>query len=154
MKKKISVHTLNNGFELIISGKKTHSYMYYDTASLIEGIMVHVGLQNDNDLTREDISNYVMFVRENPTKDKMVAKLDEQKHKIDILKSQLENMKNAVKLEHRRYYEYHSKVTEYLKHPDTALDLIRKHSSRHANMQKNINIVYGHFKQDDDDDKE
>ena len=153
MKKKISVHTLNNGFELIISGKKTLSYMYYDIPSLIEGFMVHVGLQNDNDLTREDISNYVKFVRENPTKDNMVAKLDEQKNKIENLKSQLENMKNAVKLEHRRYYDYHSKITEYIKHPDTALEMIRKHTSRHANMQKNINIVYGRTTQYDDDDE-
>ena len=41
--KKITLCTINNGYELTI---EKNSYFYFDIPTLIEGVMVHVGLHH------------------------------------------------------------------------------------------------------------
>lgn len=55
---RISVCTLPNGYSLTIEGHK-HEYMYFSPEKLLEGIMVHVGLKMTEELSTDNIKNFI-----------------------------------------------------------------------------------------------
>lgn len=54
--KKITINTIQNGYELIVDDCE---YMYLSEADLIEGLFVHVGLQIKNYMDKSDIVSLV-----------------------------------------------------------------------------------------------
>ena len=55
---RISVKTLPNGYSLSIEGHK-HEYMYFSPEKLLEGVMVHVGLKMTEQLSTDNIKNFI-----------------------------------------------------------------------------------------------
>ena len=55
---RIEVHTLPNGYSLIIEGHK-QEYMYFTPDKLLEGFMVHVGLKMTEQLSPETIKSFI-----------------------------------------------------------------------------------------------
>ena len=55
---RIEVHTLPNGYSLIIEGHK-QEYMYFTPEKLLEGFMVHVGLKMTEQLSTETIKDFI-----------------------------------------------------------------------------------------------
>ena len=55
---RISVHTLPNGYSLSIEGHR-HEYMYFSPEKLLEGVMVHVGLNMTEQLSTDNIKNFI-----------------------------------------------------------------------------------------------
>ena len=55
---RIEVHTLPNGYSLIIEGHK-QEYMYFTPEKLLEGFMVHVGLKMTEQLSTDTIKSFI-----------------------------------------------------------------------------------------------
>lgn len=132
--KKITLCTVNNGYELTI-GKD--SYFYFDIPTLIEGVMVHVGLHHTEDMSRDDIKHLVQCAIENPTRNNMLDKIAELEDKVEMLKRQVKNAQDRVKTKNDCYYKYHKRIEELLENPDKteACDKIYKFV-RHHQMLK------------------
>ena len=54
----ISVSTVANGYVLTFD-KAKHDFMYFSPEKLIEGFMVHIGLKMTDQLTEENIRNFI-----------------------------------------------------------------------------------------------
>lgn len=55
---KITVTTVANGYVLTFD-KAKHEFMYFSPEKLLEGFMVHIGLRMTDQLTEENIKNFV-----------------------------------------------------------------------------------------------
>ena len=54
----ITVSTVANGYVLTFD-KGKHDFMYFSPEKLLEGFMVHIGLKMTDQLTEENIRNFV-----------------------------------------------------------------------------------------------
>ena len=52
----ITTRTLVNGYELIVNEE---GYMYFNVKSLLEGFMVHVGMKRLEEMTQEEIKDFL-----------------------------------------------------------------------------------------------
>lgn len=50
--KKINVMTLRNGYALKVDGE---SYMYYNQQALLEGMIVRIGMDRQDEMTKDDL---------------------------------------------------------------------------------------------------
>jgi hypothetical protein len=57
----IKVETLRNGYALEVNGEK---FMYFDAATLLEGMLIRVGMERLDELTRYEIHTMVEAVKD------------------------------------------------------------------------------------------
>ena len=61
--KKITVQTLENGYALLFDGMKSQvGYMYFSPEQLLKGFMCHIGLQMTDELSMENIDDFLAAV--------------------------------------------------------------------------------------------
>ena len=54
--KKVTLRTINNGYTLDI---ENHSYMYFNKTDLLEGFMVHFGLEEEEAIDQQTIREFL-----------------------------------------------------------------------------------------------
>ena len=59
--KKINVMTLRNGYALEVNGEK---FMYFDAATLLEGMLIRVGMERLDELTKYEIHTMVEAIKD------------------------------------------------------------------------------------------
>ena len=57
----IKVETLRNGYALEVNGEK---FMYFDASTLLEGMLIRVGMERLDELTRYEIHTMVEAVKD------------------------------------------------------------------------------------------
>ena len=57
----IKVETLRNGYALEVNGEK---FMYFDAATLLEGMLIRVGMERLDELTRYEIHTMVEAIKD------------------------------------------------------------------------------------------
>ncbi|MDO4216352.1 MAG: hypothetical protein Q4D12_10660 [Bacteroidales bacterium] len=96
MEMKITVKTLPNGYAVDL---EKESFMYYSPQALIEGILVHVGMNREGAMTKEEIKTLV-----EATKDGSIIKR---------LQAEVNNLKSAI-AEHKKMIREQKKVIKEL----------------------------------------
>ena len=99
MKLAILLRTMTNGYMLDVNNE---GYMYYSAQSLLEGFMVHVGLERLEAMTREEIKEMLESLKDGSAVKKLQAEVtelkalvDEQKRRIRELKIKIKKLKNG-----------------------------------------------------------
>ena len=94
----IQLRTMTNGYMLDVNNE---GYMYYSAQSLLEGVMVHVGLERLEAMTREEIKEMLESLKDGSAVKKLQAEVtelmalvDEQKRRIRELKRRIKELKN------------------------------------------------------------
>ena len=95
----ILLRTMTNGYMLEVNDE---GYMYFDIPSLLEGFLVHVGLERLEAMTKEEIREMLDSLKDGSAEKKLQAEVtelkdlvDEQKRRIRELKRKIEELKNG-----------------------------------------------------------
>ena len=95
----ILLRTMTNGYMLEVNDE---GYMYFDIPSLLEGFLVHVGLERLEAMTKEEIREMLDSLKDGSAEKKLQAEVtelkdlvDEQKRRIRELKIKIKKLKNG-----------------------------------------------------------
>ena len=79
----ILLRTMVNGYSLEVNGE---GYMYFNAQSLLEGFLVHVGLERLESMTKEEIKDMLNSLKDGSAVKKLQAEVTELKATIKELK--------------------------------------------------------------------
>ena len=69
----ITTRTLVNGYELIVNEE---GYMYFNVQSLLEGFMVHVGMKRLEEMTQEEIKDFLKATKDGSLNKKLQTEVN------------------------------------------------------------------------------
>ena len=94
--KKISVllRTMVNGYALDIDGE---GYMYFNAQSMLEGFLVHVGLERLEAMTKEEIKEMLNSIKDGSALKKMQAEVNALNDTVAELRKQVREQKKVIK---------------------------------------------------------
>ena len=90
----ILLRTMTNGYMLDVNDE---GYMYYNAQSLLEGFMVHVGLERLEAMTKEEIKEMLESLKDGSAEKKLQAEVTELKTLVDEQKRQIRELKRRIK---------------------------------------------------------
>ena len=94
MKLAILLRTMTNGYMLDVNNE---GYMYYSAQSLLEGFLVHVGLERLEAMTKEEIKEMLEALKDGSAEKKLQAEITELKALVDDQKKQIRELKIKIK---------------------------------------------------------
>ena len=90
----ILLRTMVNGYMLEVNNE---GYMYFNAQSLLEGFMVHVGLERLEAMTKEEIKEMVTSIKDGSAIKKLQAEVTELKTVINDQKKEIREQKGVIK---------------------------------------------------------
>ena len=90
----ILLRTMTNGYMLDVNNE---GYMYYNAQSLLEGFMVHVGLERLEAMTKEEIKEMLASLKDGSAEKKLQAEVTELKALVDDQRKQIRELKRKIK---------------------------------------------------------
>ena len=90
----ILLRTMTNGYMLDVNDE---GYMYFNAQSLLEGFMVHVGLERLEAMTREEIKEMLDLLKDGSAEKKLQAEVTELKDLVDEQKRRIRELKIKIK---------------------------------------------------------
>ena len=94
MKLAILLRTMTNGYMLEVNDE---GYMYFDIPSLLEGFLVHVGLERLEAMTKEEIREMLDSLKDGSAEKKLQAEVTELKSLADDQRKQIRELKRKIK---------------------------------------------------------
>ena len=90
----ILLRTMVNGYMLEVNNE---GYMYFNAQSLLEGFMVHIGLERLESMTKEEIKDMLNSLKDGSAVKKLQAEVTELKALVDDQKKQIRDLKKTIK---------------------------------------------------------
>ena len=90
----IQVKTLPNGYGVDL---EKENFMYYTPMALLEGLFVHVGMNREGAMTKEEIKALIEAVKNGGAVTKLQAEVNQLKDTIEELRKQVREQKRAIK---------------------------------------------------------
>ena len=90
----ILLRTMVNGYALEVNNE---GYMYFNAQSLLEGFMVHVGLERLESMTKEEIRVMLDSLKDGSAVKKLQAEVTSLKALADEQKKQIRELKRKIK---------------------------------------------------------
>ena len=90
----ITTRTLVNGYELIVDNE---GYMFFNVQSLLEGFMVHVGMKRLEEMTQEEIKDFLKATKDGSLNKKLQAEVTSLKELVEDQKKQIRELKREIK---------------------------------------------------------
>ncbi len=94
--KKINVMTLRNGYALKVDGE---SYMYYNQQALLEGMLVRIGMDRQDEMTKDDLHAMVEAIKDGSA----IKQLQEQIAAMQTTNEDLRRQIRTLKRHAKRY---------------------------------------------------
>ena len=90
----ILLRTMVNGYMLEVNNE---GYMYFNAQSLLEGFMVHVGLERLESMTKEEIKDMLNSLKDGSAVKKLQTEVTSLKELVDDQKKQIRDLKKTIK---------------------------------------------------------
>ena len=90
----ITTRTLVNGYELIVDNE---GYMFFNVQSLLEGFMIHVGMKRLEEMTQEEIKDFLKATKDGSLNKKLQAEGTALKELVEDQKKQIRELKREIK---------------------------------------------------------
>ena len=90
----IQVKTLPNGYSLDL---EKETFMYYSPMALLEGLFVHVGMNREGAMTKEEIKVLIESVKNGGIVTKLQAEVNALNDTIAELRKQVREQKKVIK---------------------------------------------------------
>ena len=90
----ILLRTMVNGYMLEVNNE---GYMYFNAQSLLEGFLVHVGMERLEAMTKEEIKEMVNSIKDGSAIKKLQAEVTELKTVINDQKKEIREQKRVIK---------------------------------------------------------
>ena len=88
------VRTMVNGYSVDL---EREGYMYFNAQSLLEGFLVHVGMERLEAMTKEEIKEMVNSIKDGSAIKKLQAEVTELKTVINDQKKEIREQKRVIK---------------------------------------------------------
>ena len=90
----ILLRTMVNGYMLEVNNE---GYMYFNAQCLLEGFLVHVGMERLETITKEEIKEMVNSIKDGSAVKKLQAEVTELKTVINDQKKEIREQKRVIK---------------------------------------------------------
>ena len=90
----IQVKTLPNGYTVDL---EKENFMYYSPMALLEGLFVHVGMNREGALTKEEIKVLIEAVKDGGAVTKLQEEVNQLKDTIAELRKQVREQKKVIR---------------------------------------------------------
>ena len=90
----IQVKTLPNGYSVDL---EKENFMYYSPMALLEGLFVHVGMNREGAMTKEEIKSLIESVKNGGIVTKLQAEVNALNDTIAELRKQVREQKKVIK---------------------------------------------------------
>ena len=90
----IQVKTLPNGYTVDL---EKENFMYYSPMALLEGLFVHVGMNREGALTKEDLKALIEAVKDGGVVMKLQEEVNQLKDTIAELRKQVREQKKVIR---------------------------------------------------------
>ena len=90
----ILLRTMVNGYMLEVNNE---GYMYFNAQRLLEGFLVHVGLERLEAMTKEEIKDMLEALKDGSAVKKLQAEVTELKALVDGQRKQIRELKRKIK---------------------------------------------------------
>ena len=97
----ILLRTMLNGYMLEVNNE---GYMYFNAQSLLEGFLVHVGMERLEAMTKEEIKEMLNSLKDGSAVKKLQAEVTELKALVDDQKKQIRDLKKTIKTLNIEHY--------------------------------------------------
>ena len=92
--KKINVMTLRNGYALKVDGE---SYMYYNQQALLEGMLVRIGMDRHDEMTKDDLHAMVEAIKDGSAIKQLQEQIAAMQTTNEDLRRQIRTLKRHAK---------------------------------------------------------
>ena len=90
----IQVKTLPNGYTVDL---EKENFMYYSPMALLEGLFVHVGMNREGAVTKEEIKTLIEAVKDGGAVTKLQEEVNQLKDTIAELRKQVREQKKVIR---------------------------------------------------------
>lgn len=90
----IQVKSLPNGYSVDL---EKESFMYYSPTALLEGLFVHVGMNREGAMTKEEIKTLIEAVKDGGAVMKLQEEVNQLKDTIAELRKQVREQKKVIR---------------------------------------------------------
>ena len=90
----IHVKTLPNGYTVDL---EKENFMYYSPMALLEGLFVHVGMNREGAMTKEEIKTLIEAVKDGGAVTKLQEEVNQLKDTIAELRKQVREQKKVIR---------------------------------------------------------
>ena len=90
----ILLRTMVNGYSLEVNNE---GYMYFNAQSLLEGFMIHIGLERLEAMTKEEVRDMLDALKDGSAVKKLQAEVTSLKALVDDQKKQIRELKRKIK---------------------------------------------------------
>jgi hypothetical protein len=92
--KKINVMTLRNGYALKVDGE---SYMYYNQQALLEGMLVRIGMDRHDEMSKDDLHAMVEAIKDGSAIKQLQEQIAAMQTTNEDLRRQIRTLKRHAK---------------------------------------------------------
>ena len=90
----ILLRTMVNGYSLEVNNE---GYMYFNAQSLLEGFIVHVGLERLESMTKEEVKDMLDALKDGSAVKKLQAEVTSLKELVEDQRKQIRDLKRKIK---------------------------------------------------------
>lgn len=125
--KNITVQTLPNGYSLTFDGmKQSQGYMYFNEEKLLEGFMLHIGLNMTDQLSTETMQDFIVAAMNWNDNEKCVKEIEKLNLNLRLMTQKRNGMAKRLTDERDQFIKLRNAIEEFGKaklkdHPDQRL---------------------------------
>lgn len=125
--KNITVQTLPNGYSLTFDGmKQSQGYMYFNEEKLLEGFMLHIGLNMTDQLSTETMQDFIVAAMNWNDNEKCVKEIEKLNLNLRLMTQKRNGMAKRLTDERDQFIKLRNAIEEFGKaklkdHPDRRL---------------------------------
>lgn len=125
--KNITVQTLPNGYSLTFDGmKQSQGYLYFTEEKLLEGFMLHIGLEMTDQLSTETMQDFIVAAMNWNDNEKCVKEIEKLNLNLRLMTQKRNGMAKRLTDERDQFIKLRNAIEEFGKaflkdHPDQRL---------------------------------
>lgn len=125
--KNITVQTLPNGYSLTFDGmKQSQGYLYFTEEKLLEGFMLHIGLEMTDQLSTETMQDFIVAAMNWSDNEKRVKEIEKLNMSLRLMTQKRNGMAKRLTDERDQFIKLRNAIEEFGKaflkdHPDQRL---------------------------------
>lgn len=129
--KKITVQTLPNGYALNFDGDRQKGYMYFNVDDLLKGFMIHIGLKMTEQLSMENIDDFMVAVMNWNETGKCIKELSRMEEELTLAQTSRNRIARMMIDERAKHLELVNNIKDLIRklgnYPDKDIaDSLRK----------------------------
>lgn len=153
---------MQNGYVLMFDGAR-HEFMYFSPEKLLEGFMMHIGLNMTDQLNMENVKDFLTTAIDWHDAEKRIKEIDRLKAALSAMTSKRNGLARQMRDERARYISLYNDLTIIRDAAKPSFDNMLKELSdtivkRHRKMPEltyeRLGVDSGDIIPDDDDEDE